>query len=400
MLKKNSICLFFLYFVKLITPLLVLPILSSVLDDIEFSLYLNFMAITAWLIIIVEYGFVYSGTKEIAKANDDVSLRSIIHSILNAQILLSIFALVIAVILTFVLKSISGEYLPAMIAVVSVIIIGITPTYFYHGMQRFRFITIVESLSSLLFIILVLLFRQLKVLDVNTALLSYTLSKSLVLCVCYGGMVEYLLCFKFDLKSAVYRINNSLSLFIFKASSSLYGSAAAVLLGIMLSAKEVAIYVAADRLVRSYQGLLGPISQAVYPIISKDNNNNKMFLNVLLVQLLIGVIGVIGFAIFSDVVIRVIYGDNFNDSVNVAKFLIIIVPIIAISNMLGVNNLLAKGYDSLFSKVIVICGLLSCLLMYPMIINYGVDGMVYTVICTELMVLLLLLLFSIRYKNV
>lgn len=68
--------------------------------------------------------------------------------------------------------------------------------------------------------------------------------------------------------------------------------------------------------------------------------------------------------------------------------------------MLGVNNLLAKGYDSLFSKVIVICGVLSCLLMYPMIINYGVDGMVYTVICTELMVLLLLLLFSIRYKNV
>ncbi|MCL1040919.1 oligosaccharide flippase family protein [Shewanella marisflavi] len=385
---SDVVYLFIQYFCKLGVPLATIPILSRTLSVEQFSINLTFQSIVLWLSIIVEFGFIYTATRDIAQSN---RVENVISKVLSAQVLLFILSSILMLFCVFLMESVQGLWLEACFALLTLFFFSITPNYVFHGLSDFKRITQFDIVGAIIFLILVIAIYYFKLDRAYYALGAFAIGRMFTFLLSFYSIRRYLNFKEISIANGISQIKSGLSAFLFKAGASLYGSAAVIIMGASLPVKQVALYLAAERMVRAYQGLLGPLSQVLYPMVVKSKNaTDKSFSTALVIQLLIGFIGVVTFYYLIDKVILLFYGEAFSHSAKIAMLLIWIVPIIACSNMYGINGLLARGFDRVFTNIILFCGIVS-IPMSIVFVNYkGAFGMALSIVLTELVILLLL----------
>lgn len=385
---SDVVYLFVQYFCKLGVPLVTIPILSRTLSVEQFSINLTFQSMVLWLSIIVEFGFIYTATRDIAQGN---RVETVISKVFSAQILLFMISCILMLFCVFFMESVQGLWLEACFALITLFFFSTTPNYVFHGLSDFKRITQFDIVGAITFLGLVLIIYYLKLDRAYYALGAFAIGRMFTFLLSFYSVRGCLNFKKISIVKGISQIKDGASAFLFKAGASLYGSAAVIIMGASLPVKQVALYLAAERMVRAYQGLLGPLSQVFYPMVAKEKNvTNKSFRTALVIQLLIGFIGVIAFYYLIEKVIVLFYGEAFSYSAEIAMLLIWIVPIIACSNMYGVNGLLARGFDRVFTNIVLFCGVVS-IPMSIVFVNYrGAFGMALSIVLTELVILLLL----------
>ena len=78
MLAKNILILSLVHLVRLLLPLLLIPLLANRISGGEFGVYMYALSFAAWLAIFVEYGFNISSTREIASSVAPEKIRTVI----------------------------------------------------------------------------------------------------------------------------------------------------------------------------------------------------------------------------------------------------------------------------------------------------------------------------------
>ena len=90
---------------KMILPLITLPYLTRVLTVDCFGLVAYVKAVMQYMQIFVDYGFMISGTQDIALArSDNDQLNAEVSNILLARLFLSVIGLMILVVMAFILS--------------------------------------------------------------------------------------------------------------------------------------------------------------------------------------------------------------------------------------------------------------------------------------------------------
>lgn len=366
------------------------PYLTRVLQVEMFGAVVFAQGVINYFTLFTDYGFNLLGPKEIAQ-NDDITKRGkVFANIFFAKILLLAIATIVFLISVFIL----AKYFNADIclyAVVYITVIGnvIFPVWFFQGVQQMRYITIVNIIARLFSIAGIFYFVKQPQDYLLAALFQAIVPLIAGICswiILIKNFPEVLCLPKLkDLKNT---LTDGWSIFISTVAINLYTASNIVFLGIFTNPVTVGYFSGAQKIIDNVKQLLGPISQAIYPHISKlvkeSPQNVKPFLRKVILVLGGGnLLLSIFIFIFAEPIVDILLGSGYEESVILLRIMAFLPFIIALSNVFGIQIMLPFGMQSAFSKILICAAVLNTCMVIPLILLYQEIGVSGSIVITE-----------------
>ena len=348
------------------------------------------MSFSAWLAIFIEYGFNISSTREIASASGEREVISVVAGTQAAKLLLIVATIPFLFFAVFLVPVFDGHLFWAVVAWLLGILTALSPIYYFQGRENLKIVGYTEVLSGIVMLsavyflihgsedfyllaIVVLAARVLSLLILNWRMYR---SKNL-------GLKDLL-----NFSEGADRLKSGFNIFIFQAAVSLYTSFNVVFLGFFCSPVQVGIYASAERLMRAGIGFMGQFSNAIFPRLSALNAEDPMKMKKLRSKVLIGfsVMGLCGMLltwVIAPTIVRYMFADHADDVLKVLGILALIVPAIALSNVLGFQYLLVERREKIFNVIISFAALINVVMAYFLISHYQIEGMAISWVAIE-----------------
>ncbi|MFA4923282.1 MAG: flippase [Ignavibacteriaceae bacterium] len=392
--KKNILNNFFsltvLQLSNYIIPLLVLPYLARVLGPEKFGLTAFAQAFVFYFILITDFGFNLSATREISINRDS---KENISRIFSAVVIIKTFLLLISFIMLLLLiyfvPIFSTDRTLYLLTFLSVIGSVLFPQWFYQGIEKMKFITIITVGTRVIFTVFILLFVK-KTSDY--LLYSFLNSAGFLISGLIGFIVSFSL-FKVKFRSLLFseirfHFLQGWHIFLSTISISLYTTSNSVLLGFFTNYSIVGYYTAAEKLFKVFQFMGMPFFQAIFPYFSKLYNENKIraidsFNKIFYFTMLFSSILSLVLFFLSHPLIIFIFGSKFENSVFIFSILsFILIPGLG-NYMLGIQGMINFGFKEVLSKIIISFGFLHIALVSVAIILWGIKAVPFVWLMTE-----------------
>jgi len=374
-LLSNFFSLSVLQIATYILPLLTLPYLVRVLGAEKFGLVVFAQAFIIFFNILVDYGFNLSATREISVNRENKEkLTEIFSSVMSIKFILIGISFTILSIIIFSFENFSNNIDLYYLTFLWVIGQALFPIWYFQGLEKMKYITIVNITSKLIFTIAIFIFIQ------NEA--DYILVPILNgLGFIIGGILslwivrkEFNQRFKIQsFKILIMYFKDSSQFFLSRLSSVGYSNVNTFLSGILLSPVFVTYYYLADKAVSVILTLFNPVVQTIYPYLAKKYNFVflvKLLSILMVVSLLVVSLGYL----FSDLISIILLGEINDIFKNLFYVIIPIVPISILYVMLGAPLLLARGYKKEFNLSIIYGFVIHLLLLSILYYYYTINS--------------------------
>ncbi|MES2397287.1 MAG: oligosaccharide flippase family protein [Bacteroidota bacterium] len=357
---------------NMILPLITYPYLISVLGKETYGLVIFAQAIIGYLLILVNFGFNISATREISIHRDNqVKLNEIISSILIIKGILFFCSLIILSVLMYILPQAHGVKILFYLSMYLCLYEWIFPVWYFQGIEKMKYITFITLISRLIFLALIFLLIQssedylfLPIINGIGAIIAGILSLYIV-------FFKHKIQFHFQSVRILFKyFKGSTPIFISNVSIGLYVSTNKVLIGTFLGMGEVAYYDLAEKVVSILKIPQVILGQVLFPKISKDQNIvfvKKIFKTSIIVNSLLFICTIF----FSKPIVLFLGGDEMLPVIPVLVILGITVPIIGVSNIFGVQLLIPFGFYKDFTRVILLSGVFYCLQVLLLWLSFG-----------------------------
>lgn len=394
-LVKNFLALSTIQIANIILPFITLPYLARVLGVSNYGVVFMVYSVMQLLFVLNDYGFNLSATKEVSNHRLDIrKVNEIFSSIISIKIVLLLITFLLLAILGFTVPIISEHREAYFLGFGMVIGQTFTPIWLFQGMERMKYITIVNLVSKLTFTILIFVVINSSEDYIFVPLLysiGFTISGFVSIYLAKKEFGVYFTTPKwFQIKE---QLNNSTQYFLSRASIAAYTSGNNFIVGIFLGEYYAGIFGVAEKLYMAMIVVYTPLSDAIYPFMVKKRNIKlfkKIFIGVILVNL-----AVITFTyFFSGEIVNIIFGDGYSESAELLKYFCFLALIIVPTIFIGYPLLGAFGYEK-HANYSVVAG---------SFIHFLVLLIVYPYLTIQLMVLLLIftqvIVFSVRMHGV
>lgn len=389
-LAGNLVSLYLLQGLNYVIPIVVLPYLVRVLGMERYGLIAFAQSFAQYFTVLTDYGFNFSATRSIAQRRDDQHAVSRIFCsvFLIKLILMCVGAALLAVIVLLIPRfhQSSTFFFVAYLAVIGNVFF---PVWYFQGIEKMKHITVIMGCARLLGMIALFVFVR----HPHDALLALAI-QSLALVV--GGIAGIFIAFRrfhvrlvqptvADLRAA---FSDGLHLFISTAAITLYTNTNIFLVGLLAGNLEAGYFSAADKLVRAAQGLLNPVTQAVFPHMTNLAAQSRA-IALRLAQRILRWTGSIAFLaslfifVLAHPIVNICFGLAANGSIPVLRWLAALPFLVAISNVLGVQTMITFGLDKQFSRVLISAGVVNVVLGLLLVHLFAAQGAAASVLCTE-----------------
>lgn len=270
---KNTTMLYLMNIAKMIFPLLTLPYLTRVLTVECYGVVSYVKAVMQYMQLIVDFGFVLSGTRDIVLVKQDKNrLNYEVGNILMAKIILSIAAGVVLCIATTVIGILRGNILYTALSFVVVFLTNFLFDFLFRGLERMEVITIrfvvMKGLAALLTFVFVhsdLDILWIPILDIIGSLVAVAMVLFEI-----RKLNIYL---RFDgLKIILKKIVDSALYFFSNMAATAFMALNTLLVGIFISETEVAYWSLCLQMVTAVQSLYTPLTDGIYPHMVKSRD--------------------------------------------------------------------------------------------------------------------------------
>lgn len=331
--------------VSYLLPLVTLPYLVRVLGVDKFGLIAFAQAFIQYFLVISDFGFDLSATREIAiNRNDNDKISEIFSSVL---IIKSTMLIVCFIILLVLCNSVEVFRTNAVVLYYTFIwIIGqmFFTVWFFQGMETMKFITIFNVVAKLFFTVCIFIFIK----DESDYIYVPLINGFGFLITGIFAMIFAIRCFPIRVyvpTIAILRTYfvDSSQFFLSRASVSLYTSSNAVVLGLFTNNSMVGYYSAAEKIYKALQMMYQPIAQALYPHVAKERNIQffrKLFSFATACNVLLSV----SILCLAQTVITTLFGEGLNESTLVLRIFAVTAIWLVPSILLGYPFLAALGY--------------------------------------------------------
>lgn len=390
MLAKNILILSLVHIVRLVLPLLIIPVLTRRIGDNDFGIYMYAIAFAAWLSIFVEYGFNISSTREIACTSNQEETCRVIQGTQSAKLILALLTLPLLAGAVLFVPVFQGHAYWALAAWLLGVLSALSPVYYFQGRESLRLVAIAEALTGLLTLLLVYFlilgkadFYRLPIIMVTARGVGLLILTSRMYA--SAGMSQVRL---FDFGAGIPLLKSGFNLFVFQGAISFYTSFNVVFLGFMCSPAQVGAYAAAERLMRAGLGFIAQGSSAIFPRLNALRGQQEAKMRRLRFQVLIGFIA-LGFAgmaatwVIAPFIVKYMFPGNFVAVENIVVTLALVIPAIAISNVLGFQYLLVERREKLFNAIIASAAGVNIVMAYFLVKRYEVQGMAVSWVVIE-----------------
>jgi PST family polysaccharide transporter len=390
---RNALGLYVLQIGSYLLPIATIVFLARLLGPRDWGSLAFMQAFAGYVMLVVTYGFNYSATREVARhRNDGDRLADLVAGVLGAKVALTILSIAVVVPLSQLVAPIHRNQnllWPAMLWALS---LSYSLNWFFQGLERMAFVARWETAARVLSLAaIVILVRSpadtWKVLAIQGAMMTGAIVVELA--VTYREV-------RFRIPSprlVVRTLGMGWSTFVYQGALSFYTVGNGFILGLFGSPAAVGYYVGAEKISKAFATMLFPITQAVYPRIShlaSHARGDAARLARTSLFLVGGAGCLMGLGVFlgAPILVRVVLGPGFDSAVVVLRILALLPPLIAISNVLGIQWMLALGLDRLVNTIVISACVLNVGLALILVPRYQQVGMATAVVASEALVAL------------
>lgn len=276
-LVKNTGSLLLFNIAKIFFPFIVLPYLTRVMSTEVYGTVAYVRTVMTYMQILVDFGFVLSATKDIVKARDNQEkLYTVIGDTLLAKMILGAAGGVCLAALSCALPILREKLLYTCMSYIVVLESIFLMDFVFRGLEIMHVITIrfvvmkvlstgmtfvfVKGDSDILWIPLLDIFSSL----IAIGLVFYELKRREIR-IQFSG-----------LSNAVSMIKESFLFFLSNVASTSFNALSTLVIGIRISATEVAYWSVCMQVIGSIQSCYSPISDGVYPEMIRTRNFSIM----------------------------------------------------------------------------------------------------------------------------
>lgn len=399
-LVGNFFSLSVLQGVNYLLPLITLPYLVRVLGPEKFGLIAFAQAFIMYFNTLTDYGFNLSATREISIYRDDKEkVSEIFSSVMTIKFGLLIFSFILMSIIVFSFEKFKQDWIIYYLTFGIVIGQALFPVWFFQGMERMKYITFLNVTARLIFTVSIFIFVH-NVSDYIYVPLINSLGFLLAGGWALGVVIKnFNVDFKLvSIKNIKYQLKEGWYIFISTVAISLYTVSNPFILGLFTNNIIVGYYSAAEKLIRAAQGLLTPISQSIYPYISKLVNESKTK-GIQFIRKTTYIIGSVTFLlslgvfIFAKVIVEIILGNQYMESITVLRILAFLPFLIGLSNIFGIQIMLPFDYKKAFSNILIAASIINIILSFLLIPLYKQIGTSFSVLISEIFVTLTMFVY-------
>jgi PST family polysaccharide transporter len=399
-LLKNFISLLILQGTNYLIPLIMFPYLVRVLGAEKFGLIMFAQAFIQYFVILTNYGFNLSATRDVAIYREDKrKLAEIFSAVMFIKLILLALSLILLSIIVFYFDKFRKDWLIYYLTFGIVIGHVLFPVWFFQGVENMKYITFLNLISKFIQVVFVFIF-----IHKSSDYIYFPLLNSVSYCA-IGFLALFIIFKKFKIyfvfpsfQLIKYQLKEGWYIFISTVAISLYTISNTFILGLFTNNIIVGYYSAAEKLIKAVQGLISAFSQALYPYISKLMRQSKAK-GIQFIQKITFLVGGISFVlslnifIFAEFIIKLIFGIENIQIILVLKILSFIPFIVALSNIFGIQTMLTLGYKKDFTKILIIASIINVTLNLILVPFYYQIGTSISVVITELFVTIAMYIF-------
>lgn len=376
--------------VNYLIPLAVLPYLVRVLGVERYGLVAFAQSFAQGFVFLSDYGFNLSATRQIARLRSDPQeVSRVFWAVMTIKLgLMFIGVLVLALLLTVVprFRTDSAVYLIAYAAVVGSVLF---PVWLFQGMEQMRYISVVSGGAKLLAASLLFI------------MVHYPQDYRLALAIQSGGLLVAGIAgfwtalthfhIRFRLPSLVdlrQMLREGWHLFISNAACTLYATSNVFLVGLIAGNVQAGYFSAAEKTVRGVQGLLTPMTLAIFPHVSglaADSRERAVdFIRKTLLWMglasLVPSVLLLGFA---RPVALILFGPAAAGSIAPLRWIAMLPFILTISSVLAIQSMIPFGMERPLSRIYIAAGLGNLLPLIALIHYFGATGAGISILAVE-----------------
>ena len=394
----NTISLAIIQILNYVLPFITLPYLSRVLDVDRLGLVFFAQVFMDYFFRLAMFGFDFSGVRSIAINRDDKEKTNLIfNSILCVQLIFLIISFIILSVLIILVPKFRADAIVYYFTFLSVIGNIFIFTWFYQGMERMKFITILNIITKIIGLLLIFLF-----IKNNNDYYLVPLFNSLGALV--AGIISLIFIKKvFKIKffipnkeDIINTIKYSSQFFLTKVAIALYRQTNAFVLGLVVSTTAVAYYTSADKIFWAIFALYYTFITALFPYMSK--NKDIVFFKKILKYLIILAIGFSLFLILaSKFLIILFFTEKMLPAINILRIFALTLAFYLFVDLLGFPLLGAFGYVKEANNGYIIGGIYN---LVGLVILYLLNNItIYTVAFLVSSTYIIMFLHRIYYVN-
>lgn len=350
-LVQNFSYLSALQIFNLLVPLITYPYLIRVVGKETYGLVVFSEAIIQYLVILVEFGFNISATKEVSIHRENKNkLSEIISSVLVIKGVFFIVTIFILSLLIFIIPQAKGYEALFFLSLWACLYNVIFPIWYFQGIEKMKYITYITLVSRLTFLGLIFLFIHssddylfIPIINGIGALLAGITSLYIIFA---KHHVKFVFPSFYNLK--IY-LNESVPIFISNVSIKLYVSTNKIIVGAFLGMSEVAYYDLGEKIISFFKTPLLLVGTTLFPKISKERNKRflrKAFFLIIGLTLVIVLISFIG----SDLIIKILGGEDMKPAKIIFQIMLFSLFPISVSLFYGNLLLLTWGFNKDYFK--------------------------------------------------
>ncbi|HVW11019.1 MAG TPA: oligosaccharide flippase family protein [Bryobacteraceae bacterium] len=385
---NNIFSMYGIYCSTYLLAVVTVPYLSRTLGPAAWGVLAAVQSFGGVLLLAVEFGFTFSGTREAARTSGDRrSLREVVSAVQGAKSLLGLATCAIALGVELTMPLFRDHPGTFWWGIAWAVLQGSNLMWFFQAIERMRLMATLDFFIRAIAVVATFIFVR-GPADTWVALACqagasfFSLLISVVL-------VSRITGFEIPKRSAVLgALRGSATTFIPRNASTLFSVGNTFLLGFFARPEIVGFYAGADRICRALTGLLAPASEAVYPRIShvatqsRDRTLRLARLGAL-VMCSVGIAMAVFMWMLAPLLVRLLLGPGYDAAIMPLRILSLLGPLIALRNVLTIHWMLPLDLEKELNSVVLACGALNVLLAILIAPRFGGVGMAWVVVATQ-----------------
>ncbi len=280
-LIENIGSLFALQGASYILPLISMPYLMRVLGAEKFGLIVFAQAFTQYFVVLTDYGFNLTATRQIATHNKDIrKVSEVFCSVMVIKLALMLGSLLIMASIVFLVPKFRLDWPVYFIAYLTVVGNVLFPVWLFQGMEWMKYITLLNvSAKGIALLALFLLIHRPDdyLLAMGIQASGFVLAGLMGLWVARGRIGVRLV--RPHLHHIRPMMREGLQVFTATLSGNVYGQGSVLITGLIAGDAAAGYYSLAQKTLTALSNLISPLAQGIYPRLTHMFNEGHAHYN-------------------------------------------------------------------------------------------------------------------------
>ena len=307
-------------------PIITIPIVARTFGPNDLGLLNYITSIVTYFVLMVNFSFNFTGVRRVSRDRD--SLSNVFSIIFSIQCVLFSLALLFFLLTIFVFRSFNDNIYLSLVCFSSCLTALFSQNWIFQALHDFKVVAVLSLLSRLLSSLLIVIF-----IGKGSSLIDYVyiVNAFPLLASVYTFLLSikrYRINFKIpSLTSCFSYVKEDAYLFFSSVITNLYTTTGVVILGAFTTNYQVGIYTAAQKIIDLVKNVvMMPLNQVLFPILSKkfgegDDVGIHAVKKLMPLFVIISFVMTLALLLFAKLIILVLFGHEFSDSVTVLYIL-------------------------------------------------------------------------------